>query len=84
VPQPYEIALIAPERDDADPLSMFNAEPRTQRERVLLGCLAADKVMTMQFQQPSMADQCVTRFPKLPGKRRRGVTAGPPTAGIAP
>jgi hypothetical protein len=83
-PQPYEIALIAPERDDSDPLSMFNADPKTQRERVLLGCLAADKVMTAQFQQASMADKCVARFPELTGKRRRGATAGPPTAALAP
>lgn len=83
-PRPYEIALIAPERDDSDPLTMFNADPKTQRERVLLGCLAADKVMTTQFQQASMADKCVVRFPRLTGKQRRGETAGPPTATITP
>jgi predicted acylesterase/phospholipase RssA len=75
VPQPYEIALIAPHHDDSDALRIFAANPATQRERVFCGCVAADEVMTRQFGQASMADQCITRFPALPGKRRH---AGPP------
>jgi predicted acylesterase/phospholipase RssA len=67
--QPYEIALIAPQRDDSDPLSIFDAEPRTQRKREYCGCVAADEIMTTQFGLASMADRCAERFPALPARR---------------
>ena len=68
--RPYEIALIAPHRDDSDALRIFEAEPKTQRERVFCGCIAADEVMQTQFGLAPLADRCVARFPALPGKRR--------------
>ena len=72
--QPYEIALIAPKRDDSDPLSIFDAEPQTQRKREFCGCVAADEVMMKQFGLPSMAERCAARFPSLPAKRRAADT----------
>jgi hypothetical protein len=70
-PRPYEIALIAPNHDDSDALRIFEADPKTQRERVFCGCIAADELMQTQFGQAPMTDRCITRHPALPGKRRR-------------
>jgi predicted acylesterase/phospholipase RssA len=73
--QPYEIALIAPHTDDSDALRMFEANPKTQRERAFCGCVAADELMQTQFGLAPLTDRCVARFPALPGKRQR---SGPP------
>jgi predicted acylesterase/phospholipase RssA len=72
--RPYEIGLIAPRRDDSNPLSIFKAEPATQRERLYCGCVAADQMMQTRFRQAPMTDQCAARFPALPPKRRRAAT----------
>jgi predicted acylesterase/phospholipase RssA len=71
VAQPYEIALIAPHHDDSDALRIFEADPKTQRERVFCGCVAADELMQTQFGLAPLTDRCAARFPALPGKRRR-------------
>jgi hypothetical protein len=38
--------------------------------------------MTTQFGLPSMAERCVTRFPGLPGKRRRAEAPAPLTEAV--
>jgi predicted acylesterase/phospholipase RssA len=73
--QPYEIALIAPHHEDADALRIFEADPKTQRERVFCGCIAADELMQTQFGQAPLTDRCVARFPAVPAKRRRAEAA---------
>jgi hypothetical protein len=72
--KPYEIALIAPHREDSDALRIFEANPTTQRERVFCGCIEADAQMQARFGLPPMADRCVAKFPAVPGTRKRGET----------
>jgi hypothetical protein len=62
-PLPYEIVIVAPQREDADPLTIFNLEPATQRRQLFCGCIAANEAMGKQFGLTSMADQCTARFP---------------------
>lgn len=66
---PYEIVLVAPEREDADPMTIFNLEPATQRRQLYCGCIAADDAMQMQFGAAHMADRCGERFPGLADQR---------------
>jgi hypothetical protein len=66
---PYEIVLVGPQREDADPMTIFEVEPATQRRQLFCGCIAADEAMRTQFGLSDMADRCVARFPGLAGKR---------------
>jgi predicted acylesterase/phospholipase RssA len=59
---PYEIVLVGPQREDADPMSLFDLEPATQRRQLFCGCIAADDVMQTQYGLADMADRCVSRF----------------------
>jgi hypothetical protein len=59
---PYEIVLVGPEREDADPMTIFNVEPATQRRQLYCGCIAADDAMRTQVGLVGMADRCVARF----------------------
>lgn len=66
---PYEIVLVAPQREDADPMSIFGLEPATQRRQLFCGCIAADETMQMQFGLEALVDRCAARFPGLAGER---------------
>ncbi len=66
---PYELALVAPQREDADPMSLFDVRPATQRRQMFCGCIAADDTMRKSYGLASMADRCSTRFPGLSGPR---------------
>jgi len=66
---PYEIVLVGPQREDSDPMTIFNVEPATQRRQLFCGCIAADDAMRAQFALPQMADRCAVRFPGLSGTR---------------
>jgi hypothetical protein len=66
---PYEIVLIGPQREDADPMTIFNVDPATQRRQLFCGCSAADDAMRTQFGLAGMADRCAARFPGLAGRR---------------
>jgi predicted acylesterase/phospholipase RssA len=66
---PYEIVLVAPQREDSDPITLFNVEPATQRRQLYCGCIAADDAMRAQFGLAGMTDGCAARFPGLAGKR---------------
>jgi hypothetical protein len=66
---PYEIVLVAPQREDSDPITLFNVEPATQRRQLYCGCMAADDAMRAQFGLAGMAERCAARFPGLAGKR---------------
>jgi hypothetical protein len=66
---PYEIVLVAPQREDSDPITLFNVEPATQRRQLYCGCIAADDAMRAQFGLAGMPDRCAARFPGLAGKR---------------
>jgi hypothetical protein len=65
---PYDIVLVGPQREDADPTTIFNIEPATQRRQLFCGCIAADAAMRTQFGLPDMAGRCAARFPGLAGK----------------
>jgi NTE family protein len=69
---PYEIVLVGPQREDSDPMTLFNLEPATQRRQLFCGCVAADDAMSAQFGLQSMTDRCAARFRSLEG--RRGTT----------
>jgi NTE family protein len=69
---PYEIVLVGPQREDSDPITLFNVEPATQRRQLYCGCIAADDAMRTQFGLADMADRCAVRFRGLAG--RRGTT----------
>jgi predicted acylesterase/phospholipase RssA len=62
---PYEIVLVGPQREDSDPMTIFNVEPATQRRQLFCGCIAADDAMQTRFGLPAMADRCAERFPSL-------------------
>lgn len=66
---PYEIVLVGPQREDSDPITLFNVEPATQRRQLYCGCIAADDAMRTQFGLADMADRCAVRFQGLAGKR---------------
>ena len=69
VSQPYEIAIVVPEREDTDPMTMFEFEPQTIARQLYCGCLAADGMMQTRFGSESMATGCAERFPRPPEKR---------------
>ena len=46
---PYEIVLVGPQREDADPMTIFTVKPATQRRQLYCGCVAADEAMRVQF-----------------------------------
>jgi NTE family protein len=66
---PYEIAIVSPQREDADPMTLFDVEPATQRRQLFCGCIAANDTMREQFGLADMEDRCAARFPGLAGKR---------------
>jgi len=74
-PKPYKIAVIAPQLTNADPLSIFDVDPATQRRQMFCGCIAADDVMQTQFGLARLSERCATRFPALPEKRRHAEAA---------
>jgi hypothetical protein len=63
--QPYDIALIAPQREDSDPSTIFDTRPSTIRRQLFCGCVAADQAMQRDFGLASMETQCADRFPRL-------------------
>lgn len=74
---PYEIVIVAPQREDADPLTIFNLDPATQRRQLFCGCIAADEAMTDRFGLTNMADQCIARFPGLRERDEAEVSLAP-------
>ena len=59
---PYDIGLIVPEKEAADPEHILVITPKIIQEQLLTGCLAADRMMQQDFNLPTMADQCTERF----------------------
>jgi hypothetical protein len=66
---PYALTLIAPQREDADPMSLFDVQPATQRRQLFCGCIAADDAITRRFGLPSHAAECSSRFRGLASPR---------------
>jgi hypothetical protein len=77
---PYEIVLVAPQREDTDPITIFSLEPATQRRQLFCGCIAANETMTVSFATPDMAGDCTARF--LGIGEGRDASFEPFTAGI--
>jgi hypothetical protein len=73
--QPYDIAVISPQRRNPNPLSIFDVDAATQRQQMYCGCIAADEVMQTQFGLASLGASCATRFPAVPATRRHAETA---------
>jgi hypothetical protein len=66
---PYALTLVAPQREDTDPMSLFDVQPATQRRQLFCGCIAADDAMQRRFGLASEAAQCRARFRGLAGPR---------------
>jgi hypothetical protein len=66
---PYEIVLVAPQREDSDPITIFDLEPATQRRQLFCGCVAANEAMRAKFEAPDMTDGCIARFVGTVGER---------------
>ena len=75
---PYEIVLVGPQREDADPMTIFQVEPATQRRQLFCGCIAADETMRTQFGLANLADRCTARFPGLVEERGATGVGFPP------
>jgi predicted acylesterase/phospholipase RssA len=69
--RPYTIALVAPDREDSDPATIFDVGPETISRQLFCGCVAAAGAMERGFGLPAMTGQCVSRFPRPPTRRER-------------
>lgn len=67
---PYEIVIVAPQREDSDPMTIFSLDPPTQRRQLFCGCISANAAMGAQFGLVDMANECAARFPFLAGEDR--------------
>jgi hypothetical protein len=72
---PYEVGVIAPQREESDPMSIFEISVQKQRREMFCGCIAADELMQTQYGQASLADRCIARFPGVAAKRRQAAEA---------
>jgi hypothetical protein len=77
-PKPYEIGLVAPQIELANPADPLSFTPQMVARQLYCGCLAADQMMVQQFGQESMADACSRRFP--PKASKKGKLVAPWTA----
>ncbi len=59
---PYEIGMVAPEKEAADPEHILIITPKIIQEQLLTGCLAADRMMQHDFNLQQMSDLCTDRF----------------------
>jgi NTE family protein len=78
VSKPYEIAIVAPQREESDPMSIFDVSPQKLHREMYCGCLAADEGLRVQYGVASQAERCAERFPAVPGNRRRPFVAHEP------
>ncbi len=62
--RPYAISLVAPQREDADPAKIFDANPETISRQLYCGCIAADAAMQRDFGLAPLANRCSERFPR--------------------
>jgi Patatin-like phospholipase len=63
--RPYDIALIVPKKEFADPAHLLMLSPEAIQDQLYCGCIAADEMMTRDYEQPSLSGQCAERFPVL-------------------
>lgn len=73
--RPYEIGLVAPKKESADPAHLLVISPLVIQEQLYCGCMAADDMMVTEFRLPSLALQCSQRFPRLEKARSKSVSS---------
>lgn len=61
-PRPYVMAVIVPEKEDAEITAMLDFSPVRIAEQLYCGCVAADRMMQEEFDAVSMAGSCRERF----------------------
>lgn len=62
--RPYEVGLIVPEKEFADLRSLLTISPEGIEDQLYCGCVAADRMMQVEFGLTAMTDQCAARFPR--------------------
>lgn len=63
--RPYDIGLVAPEKEYADLKNLLVITPGGIQEQLYCGCVAADQMMQRRFGLPSLSHKCVERFPRI-------------------
>jgi hypothetical protein len=73
---PYEIGLVAPQKEFADLKNILKFSRSSIQEQLYCGCMAANEMMEAQFGSPSLANRCSERFPRYASmKRNRSILA---------
>jgi predicted acylesterase/phospholipase RssA len=73
---PYEIGLVAPQKEFADVRDILKFSRSSIQEQLYCGCMAANEMMEAQFALPSLANRCSERFPRYASmKRNRSIPA---------
>jgi hypothetical protein len=73
---PYEIGLVAPQKEFADLRNILRFSRSSIQEQLYCGCMAANEMMEAQFGLPSLANRCSERFPRYSSmKRHRSIVA---------
>jgi predicted acylesterase/phospholipase RssA len=73
---PYEIGLVAPQKEFADVRNILKFSRGSIQEQLYCGCMAANEMMEAQFGLPSLANRCSERFPRHASmKRNRSIPA---------
>jgi hypothetical protein len=73
---PYEIGLVAPQKEFADVRNILKFSRSSIQEQLYCGCVAANEMMEAQFGLPSLANRCSERFPRYASmKRNRSIPA---------
>ena len=69
---PYEIGLVAPQKEFADLRNILKFSRSSIQEQLYCGCMAANEMMEKQFGIPSLSNRCSERFPRDPSMKRNG------------
>jgi predicted acylesterase/phospholipase RssA len=60
---PYGVGIVAPSIPDNGIDEILDFSPKRISQQLYCGCVAADRMMQLQFGSPAMADRCSERFP---------------------
>jgi predicted acylesterase/phospholipase RssA len=71
---PYEIGLVAPQKEFADLKNILKFSRNSMQEQLYCGCMAANEMMEAQFGLPSLANRCSERFPRYASMKRNRST----------
>jgi predicted patatin/cPLA2 family phospholipase len=72
---PYEIGLVAPQKEFADVRNILKFSRSSIQEQLYCGCMAANEMMEAQFGLPSLGSRCSERFPRYASMKRNRAIA---------